>query len=1288
MQNYIVPFYLAEQQVSLGRFREAADSLQRSVERKPAAADLSRILLLQGRVYKRLGEHVKAAAVWTKLETEFPDDTDMLSEIAESLAANGDDAAALERYNRLLKLTRDNDARLRFTLAIADINNRIGKANDAVAVLENLLSQLAPDSWIRDIVNSKIETILDGGNDSAKLAAYYRSQLSKRPNDENIVCRLAVALSNSGEREAAHILLVESLKKSPSSVPLRLAFIDLLTIENDTASLQREYELLNQHSPRNVDYITRWGLTALANTANDAETRNDNAARIWQTIVDNSPNDAATLVLVANLFANAEMNENAERLYRRAVELKDGDFGYREQLALFLNSVNKRDDALKTLESVNTNDAATLRQLIVTLNQLGFYDAAMKRLDAARNAAANDVQWNSLLTLELELLHKLGIVAQTADELQVKFEEQTKGGAKILSREWLRLAKLQSEAGNDDAALNTIQRALLIDKDDVSLLREQAALLQRANRIGEALSVYAQLADSVAPSRAEDVKNLAALYYNIGDFDNAIVTARQAVEFGNNTSNVRFYANMLHDVGRVEDAIETLQKFVNDKADDAEAAFDLAAMFANAGKTEHAIEVLWQLYGRTKSLTDKINVATMLADYAMQSQQIDVVIECLKRESANERGAAFCLTQVYILLDDYQSARQTLENLAAGTVNNSTNPNGQDTFLLSKLSRVAELQNDIAAAIRYQEKVCGVLNNNIPTNDSRERDETFDKAAETQRLAVLRNPNAIVTLQTDTVQSNTIPTTSSERGQSQTMPKSQMLNEKFNALFDNENVGSSVEQIDAVSLSSPREERLRDWFFVNLVYESYVRRGVKTVNVQLNERVKLAIDRLKTLYAKDGDLFALSAVMKFYSLNDDAAAVDKKLLSTATDLRVITSIVDSISNDGSQVDDETIRNLLRILRLPTVNNPADDGGIVRRLQERIVLLLERNGKLDSLINGLENQLSSAPQSIVIMNQLLDVYVRSKRTDDAKRVLTKMSAVIGGNTKQMIMFSNRLSQLDMNDEAVTWQLRIYERSPAAFFDNFWQNQNEFRKTKRVDELVGAIKKFPTKVLLDNIGIISAMVSNNLADFDYRTQFVALAESLWNDKRFNIEEQKTVRQQLVRAGLFSSAKEFYPFVHQYVFDMLRNEGSNESPHKVQIWAVDKARSFSLTLLDMMTDEKELQQEIATLIKEFEKVPPEQRNWQHYVDVQVLEILLLMNENETNRAIEKLEQLRNEQKATLNFSAAILGQELSYIDNPKAKTIAAEYLTEAIEACQRENTQGHAIDFLRARLTAVKQ
>jgi pentatricopeptide repeat protein len=650
--------------------------------------------------------------------------------------------------------------------------------------------------------------------------------------------------------------------------------------------------------------------------------------------------------------------------------------------------------------------------------------------------------------------------------------------------------------------------------------------------------------------------------------------------------------------------------------------------------------------------------------------------------------AAFCLAQVYVSLDDYQSARQTLENMEANTVNKSNNSNTrnvQDTFLFSKLSHIAELQNDIAAAIRYQEKVCNAL-----TNNSRERNETFDRLAEMQRLAVLRNPHTVVTLQTNNVQLNTEQTTSSERRQTQSHLKPQTLNEKFTVLFDNNDVGSSVGYIDAIPLSSPREERLRDWFFVNLLYERYIRRGVKPDNVQLAERVGLAIDRLKNLYAKDDDLFALSAVMKFYSRDDDAATVDKKLLSTATDLRVITSIVDSLGNISSQIDDEQIRSLLRVLRLPTVSNPVDDGGVARRLQERIVLLLERNGKLDSLINGLEKQLSSAPQSIAIMNQLLDVYVRSKRMDDAKRVLTKMSAAIGGNTKQMIMFSNRLSQLDMNDEAVTWQLRVYERSPAAFFDNFWQNQNEFRKTKRVDELVDAIKKFPPKVLLDNIDIVSTMVSNNLADFDYRTQFVALAEALWNDNRFNSYEQKAVRQRLVRAGLFSSSKEFYPFVHQYVFDMLRNEGSNDSPHKVQIWAVDKARSFSLTLLDMMTDEKKLQQEITTLITEFGKIPLEQRNWQHYVDAKVLEILLLLNKNETDKVIEKLEQLRKEQKAEmpLKTCAAILGQELSYIDNPKAKTTATEYLTTALETCQRENTQGHAIDFLRARLTAVNK
>ncbi|MDR1491809.1 MAG: tetratricopeptide repeat protein [Planctomycetaceae bacterium] len=757
-------FYLGETFIAQGRLQDAAAALERAIARKPSRNDILNMMQALGRVYERFGDKEKSAKLWSEMEKIFPNDSDILVQIAETLEEEGKYDDALRRYQKLAEMAaakKDNYARVRFALSAADIKIRTGKKQDAINDFEKLLDELAGDNWLADSVRDRIERVFVRQADYAGLTGYYQKRLAKYPNDAETTRRLATALVRLGRTDDAKELLIKILEKAPSNAPLRLALIDLYVNDRNFDEADKQYALIDKQEPNNPDTISQWGLVTLENRKLPERERKAAAAKIWLRLLNARPNDVSAIIMVADLMTGGKIHDEAEKLYQKAVELAPNDPSYREYLGLFYHRTEQKEKAVATLRQIaegTRRTAANLTQLGSVFKGLGYAEESREALKAAAELAPKnfDVQFaylgaevqsgdfnavktqfqrteklvetdeelQALTTAEVEILLKTGELANTIETLEKAINENHSQDTKSVKDLW-RLAVYSRAAGEWNKAVSAIEKAIQMNAAasaqkttsssatlplTLMILGTAANIFTQTFDEKRAAEIYERLASADAAHRVDHLKRLANLQRDMGQSDQAIETARLVMASGSgNAANSRFYAEMLFGVGRRSDGIEALRRAVRIDPADQVSLTALAEQLAQNNQLDEAIEIAWRIFDRTEDLQGKIGQIGKLSNYYQQGNRFDQLIARLRRDATEigkRRNAAYCLAQAHVAVGDYFAARNALEMLLTNVDDEKNN----DTFLLDQLSRVAEMQGDLAAAIRYQEMLCDQKN--------------------------------------------------------------------------------------------------------------------------------------------------------------------------------------------------------------------------------------------------------------------------------------------------------------------------------------------------------------------------------------------------------------------------------------------------------------------------------------------------------------------------------------------------------------------------------------------------
>ncbi len=732
-ENAMAPYYLGQSLVLVGQPDKAVEAFEQAISRKPAQADSLEIFQSLGRVHQRAQRTQEALACWTRLEKLFPNDARVQEQIAATLVEEGQPALALPRYEALIGMTKDDYRKSSYRIEAAELKVKLNKSQEALGDLETLLATLNPTSWLYRDVRRRIDEVFLRTDNYDGLAKYYEGWCAKNPEDVDAMARLARTLAKQARVPEAQVWLDKALKLAPSRKELRLAFIDQLVDDQRYPEALAQYQELDKADPNNPDLLRDWGKLILRDTSRPKEQRKSEAEAVWRRLLVARPKDPLIATQVADLFRHSDMSDAALELYQKAVELAPDQPQYREYLGEFYHQRKEPEKALATWRVVaegKNRTAVNTARLAEVLASFGYLKEAIPEINAAceldpkdfalqmkaadlfakadqpadalaaltraEGLAQNDEERESVLSTQIRVYDQDRSLQSRTDELT----KAIAGGEATAKKQYL-LARYQEGLHDYEEAARTIEKALALEPQSIPLLATAARLTEQAGALKEAGDLNRRLATVDRRGRSDYLRRVAQLETQLGRTDEALAAGRELLASApGNTQNYEFFASLCFRLGQTEEGLQTLRRAVRLNPGEPQLLLVLAGALSEQFRTDEAIELYWQAFDKGKALDDRLGVTQKLTDQYLASNRFDKQLERLERlrsDADDKREMTICLAQAYQTAGDYGMARQELESLLGD--------NTRDTQLLQQLSNLATTENDLSAAVKYQEQL-------------------------------------------------------------------------------------------------------------------------------------------------------------------------------------------------------------------------------------------------------------------------------------------------------------------------------------------------------------------------------------------------------------------------------------------------------------------------------------------------------------------------------------------------------------------------------------------------------
>ncbi len=732
-EDAMASHYLGRSLVLVGRGEAAAEAWERAIDRKPARNEALPVFTKLGRLYGRSQQNEKALSVWTRLEERFPGDTRVGEQIAQTLAEEGQDEAALTRFETLAEKTAtSNDSRaIGFQIAAAELKRKIGRSDEALADLESILARLRPSSWLHSDVQRRIEAGFLRSGDYNALADYYAQQVKEQPDALELRMRLGRVQSKAGLLVDAEKTLRACVELAPTQSEPRLALVDLMQATGKYADAAVELRELVQQDPENPDYLIRLGNTILEDGEQPKETRYAEAATVWQQLADARRDDAVVTAQVGDLMRRIDRTDDAIKLYRRAIELQPEQPQYREYLGEFLNRLGRKGEAMEAWGSIVEGDRDTRENYIRLAEVLHTFDHPEPALDAFTQAANMDPTFAQRLRFTDLLLNaaryddalaqldaaerdaespeereqllraRIGVYA-TSGKLDERIAEAREQAGKAQSAEaYRRLALLLDAGSQTDESVVAIELAMTADPSDIGSMEVAAELYRRTSRSTDAIGVYRRLAEVDTRFLPNYLKRISSLHMELGQVDESLAAADELIQAGpGNPESYRFYATQCFRVGRDDEGIERLRRALRAAPRDRDAQRALASALDERFRTDEAIELYWALLEDTDDLSEQRGFVKSLAELYGRKGDFDRLLGRLElrgREASDMRTATLLISEAHRSMDDLGAASAALEPLLA--------ENPRDAELIGQLVDLATAADDLEMALQYQEQL-------------------------------------------------------------------------------------------------------------------------------------------------------------------------------------------------------------------------------------------------------------------------------------------------------------------------------------------------------------------------------------------------------------------------------------------------------------------------------------------------------------------------------------------------------------------------------------------------------
>ena len=727
-------YYRGQCLLRTGEPTKAIDAFEIAIQRKPPRIVLLEIFEQLGRTHQRQNRNDLAIEVWKRLESLFPDDLRVLEQIATIQSQESAFQDALPRYERLITLTKDAYQRTQFRMEAAQLRIKLGANDKGMAELDSILGDLKPDGWLYRDVQRKIEEVYLKSNDQAGLISYYENRLEKYPDDIESMVRLSKFLASSGQVPEANQWMAHAIQRAPSRIDLRKTYIDLLVADQQFSAAAEQYGQLSKLDPTNADILRDWGKMVLRDPSRNLEEAKREASSIWGKSLENRSQDALAHIQVADLLQAAQIPDEAQKLFERAIKLAPEESQYREYLGEFLFQQNRREQAFAVWESIaegvrrnadsvmrlaeiydhaqQFNRAAVLaseacrlapRDSSVFVRTARFQkkadqiDQALESLVTADKLADSDDSREFVIQERMEILEASNRLKSETENLQNQLRQAKVpqvAQCQLLARYLVR-QKRWKEAGS------AVNEALKLDEKNLSMLLLSSEIAEGMGDAKQSIVSLRKLADVDRRRRQEYLERIAKQQIRQRNFAEAIETAKEVVQaVPSKIEGYEFLAQVYTQAKKPDLAIEALRKALRMDPNSSRLTLSLGSALNEIKNYNEAIELYWQAFAKANTLDDKVDLIVKMVKSYQHQNAIPALIDRLeagRKDPSQRRDLTICLAQVHQSVSDFTSAKRTMEELLTDRT--------RDTNILKQLARLSLSAGDLEMAIDYQRQL-------------------------------------------------------------------------------------------------------------------------------------------------------------------------------------------------------------------------------------------------------------------------------------------------------------------------------------------------------------------------------------------------------------------------------------------------------------------------------------------------------------------------------------------------------------------------------------------------------
>jgi len=533
---------LAEIQIQNNNPSPAILALESVRKKQPKMIQAQLLLADAYRMQKRPDE---ALGIYTSLEKNFPNDTQVAVLHGATLLQTQDKAGARKEFERVLQLAPGYIPAIEqlVNLDIAD------KQFDAASQFINGKIQEFPKEPSLRIMAAKAD-LAQNKNDQAE--ATLLKTLEIDPDNQGAYLLLAQLYSDTGRNDKALAKLDAVMAKEPDNTSALMLAAKIYTANNDNKGAAQAYEKLLKISP---DYSP--ALNNLAYLYSEALNNQDRAYQLAQRARELLPFDPSTADTLGWIcYHRGSYQTAASLLQESAAKLTaQPDVQYHLGMAAYMLG-----------DEVNAH-AALQRALQLTTNFSGSAECARCLAIIELNPATADAAAKA--TLEKR-------VAEKADDPVAL----------------VRLARIYQRDGNTDKAIASYEALL-------------QAMPKNLDAMGNLIRLYmpkdtkkayemAKAANKLAPYDASISHVLGRLAFQAGDYQLATSILQQNLGSQPNDASLLFdYAQAAYSIGKVAEAQNALQSSLNlnlaaPQATEARQTLDLIALAANPAQAAAA----------------------------------------------------------------------------------------------------------------------------------------------------------------------------------------------------------------------------------------------------------------------------------------------------------------------------------------------------------------------------------------------------------------------------------------------------------------------------------------------------------------------------------------------------------------------------------------------------------------------------------------------------------------------------------------------------------------------------